>query len=132
MLLMKRFGAPAKSSSSRVHETVVASSASTLPVTNRRPVVVAAHAELVLAFVRSIAATAPPARVPQDAAVRRSGPSSTQSPHTSSKVPKKELQMRLASSKVRLPRPAVLVRYTVRPVPANIVLDTTGSLMTGE
>src|SRR5687768_204496 len=127
MLLTNRFGAPAKSSSRRVQLTAAGSLASTLFVRNSRPVVVAAHADVVLALVRSIAATAPPERVPQNAAVSRFGPSSAQSPHTASKVPVHVLQIRLASSSVRLPRPAVLVRYTVRPVPANIVFDTTGS-----
>ena len=58
------------------------------------PVVVAVHAVDVLPLVRSIAATAPPALVPQTALVRRSGPSSTQSPHCASKVPNQLLQIR--------------------------------------
>ncbi len=41
------------------------------------------------------------------------------------------LQIALASANVRVPSPAVFVRYAVRPVPANIVLLTIGSLITG-
>src|SRR5262249_55512323 len=96
-----------------------------------RPSVVAAHAVDVSATVRSIAATPPPARSPQNPEVRRLGPSSAQSPQTASKVPVHSLQIRLAPASDRLPRPDVFVRYAVRPVPRNIVPLTFGSLIAG-
>jgi len=92
MLLTKRFGSIVVSSSSRVHVTEAAGSASTFFEMNTRPVVVAAQAEDASATVRSIAATAPPARSPQAALVSRTAPSSAQSPHTTVKSPVQVLQ----------------------------------------
>ena len=109
-----------------------AGSASTLDVMNTRPVVVAAQALDVLNVVRSIAATAPPARSPQNGSTSRLGPSSAQSPQLTSDVRVQVLQTSLASATLRSPSPKVLVRYAVRPVPANIVPLTFGSLITGE
>src|SRR5687768_1410690 len=125
MLLTNRFGVTA-SSSRRVKLTAEAGSAFALLETNTRPVVVAAHRVELFARVRSTAATAPPARSPHSGAVRRTVPSSAQSPQTASKVPVHSLQIRLASSSVRSPRPNVFVRYAVRPVPAHIVPLTVG------
>src|SRR5437868_5896718 len=90
------------------------------------------HAVEVSALVRSIAATALPARVPHAASVNGVGPRRAQSPQVAARVPNHSLQTACASAYVLVPRPAVLVRYAVRPVPANIVLLTTGSLITGE
>src|SRR5918993_2624888 len=151
MELTIRFGVT-ESSSMRVQVTLVATrcvygsfggirgcrttvgSAFTFFVMKTRPVLVAAHALDVSAVVRSIAATLPPARLPQAAAVKRTGPSSAQSPHVMSgrKSPVHVLQCFWASAIVIVPRPCVLVRYAVRPVPANIQPLTTGSLMIGE
>jgi len=47
------------------------------------------------------------------------------------KSPVHVLQCCWASAIVIVPRPAVFVRYAVRLLPANIVLLTTGSLITG-
>src|SRR5918994_6039534 len=151
MLDTNRFGSIAVSSSSRVHETLVATrcvygsfggirglrstvgSAFTFFVMKTRPVLVAAHAVNVSAVVLSTAATLPPARSPQAEAVKRTGPSSAQSPHVMLgwKSPVHVLQCSWASAMVIEPRPCVFVRYAVRPVPANIVPLTTGSLMIG-
>ena len=79
MLLTNRFGVTA-SSSSRVQVTAAAGSASTFFVTKTRPVVVAAQPVDVSAFVRSIATTAGPARLPQAALVSGTAPSGAQSP----------------------------------------------------
>src|SRR5687767_10467776 len=125
MLLMNRFGAASESPSIRVHSTDEAGSASALVEMNNLPVVVAAHATLVFLVLRSIAEIAPPARSPHDASVSHTSPSSSQSPQVSSNVPVQELQIRFASSIVRSPMPNVLVRNTVRPVPANMVPLTT-------
>src|SRR5512132_259081 len=133
MLLTNRFGVAAESSSSRVQVTALAGSASTFFEMKTRPVVVAAHAVDVSAAVRSIAAVAPPARVPHAAFVSGVGPRRAQSPQAlPGPVPVHSLQTACAWSYVLLPSPAVFVRYAVSPVPANIVLLTTGSLMTGE
>ena len=83
------------------------------------------------AVVRSTAATFPPARRPQAALVNRVGPSSAQSPQGSVNVPVHSLQMACASAIVLVPRPAVFVRNAVLLVPANSVLLTTGSEITG-
>src|ERR671914_459861 len=130
MLVTNRFGVAA-SSSSRVHPTVAGLAASTFLLMKTRPVVVAAHAVDVSAVVRSTAATAGPARSPQKASVNRLGPSSAQSPQSSGTVASHALHSVLACSIDRLPKPKVLVRYAVSPVPANIVPLTFGSLITG-
>src|SRR6266545_1547181 len=136
MLLTNRFGVTA-SSSSRVHKTALAGSASTFFEMKTRPTVVAAQALDVSAGVRSMEAVAPPARSPKAASSSGVGPSRSQSPHVEKlpggiPVPVHSLQIVSASAMVRVPRPAVFVRYAVRPVPANSVLLTTGSLITGE
>src|SRR5688500_9213979 len=84
--------------------------ASTFFETNTRPVEVAAHAVDVSSFVRSTAATAPPARSPQAASVSLTLPSSAQSPHCALKLPVHSLQTVCASAIVLVPRPAVFVR----------------------
>src|SRR6266511_528187 len=132
MLLTNRFGVTA-SSSSRVHKTALAGSASTFFEMKTRPTVVAAQALDVSAGVRSMEAVAPPARSPQAASLSGVAPSRSQSPHVlNGPVPVHSLQIVFAWATVRVPRPAVFVRYAVRPVPANSVLLTTGSLITGE
>ena len=132
MLDTNRFGSIVVSSSSRVHDTALAGSAPTFFVMKTRPVDVPAQADDESALVRSTAATLPPARSPQKAAVSRLGPSSAQSPHWTAKSPVHELQCCCASAIVIVPRPWVFVRYAVRPVPANIQPLSTGSLMIGE
>ncbi len=146
MLLTKRFGVVGRSI--RFQTTFLATrrvfvdggvagnsstpGASTFFVTNTRPVVVAAHAVPVSAAVRSIWATFPPARSPQAASIRRTWPSSAQSPHWTPPIPVHSLHRMFASATVFVPSPAVCVRYAVRAVPTNIDLLTTGSLMIGE
>src|SRR6266480_7355271 len=110
MLLTNRFGAAAESSSRRVQETALAGSWSTFVEMKTRPLVVAAHAVEVSAFVRSIAATAPPERVPHAASVNGVGPRRAQSPQTAARVPNHSLQTACASAYVLVPRPAVFVR----------------------
>src|SRR5262245_3902385 len=109
MLLTKRFGVVA-SSSSRVQLTELAGSASALDEMNTRPVVVAAQAVDVLAAVRSTCPTPPPARLPQKADVSRLGPSSSQSPQVTEKSPVHSLQCWFASASVIESSPNVFVR----------------------
>src|SRR5206468_1905258 len=79
-----------------------------------------------------VAPTGGSPRSPQDASVSGVGPSRAQSPHElAGPVPVHSSQTVSAWSSVREPSPAVFVRYAVSPVPENIVLLTTGSLMTG-
>src|SRR6266487_5731786 len=97
MLLTNRFGVAAESSSRRVHETALAGSWSTFFEMKTRPLVVAAHTVEVSAFVRSIAATAPPDRVPHAASVNGVGPRRAQSPHVAKgPVPVHSLQTAFA------------------------------------
>src|SRR5262245_27574396 len=131
MELTNRPGVAAESSSIRVQVTALAGSASTFFEMKTRPVVVAAHALDESAVVRSMAATFPPARLPQAALVKRGAPSSAQSPHVSANVPVHSLQIACASATVLLPRPAVFVLNAVC-VPAKSVFETTGSEITGE
>src|ERR671930_529731 len=93
MLLTKRFGVTAESSSRRVHETALAGSRSTFVEMKTRPLLVAAHAVEVLAVVRSIAATAPPALEPHAPSVSGVGPRRSQSPQVSANVPNHSLQI---------------------------------------
>src|SRR5262245_65417702 len=80
MLVTNRLGVTA-SSSSRVHVTELAGSASAFFEMKTRPVVVAAQAVEVSPVVRSIAAAAGPARSPQNAEVNGFAPSFSQSAH---------------------------------------------------
>src|SRR5215831_1869762 len=132
MLLTNRLGVTA-SSSRRVKVTALAGSASAFLVMNTRPVVVATHIVELSAVVRPIAPTAGPARSPHAALVSGVGPSRSKSPHSLPvcELPVHSLQIALASSRVRVPRPEVLVRYTVTPVPPKIVPLTVGSLTNG-
>src|SRR5688572_12495277 len=99
MLDTKRLGETGLSSSRRVQVTAPAGSAPTFLVTKTRPVVVAAHAVVLSAVVRSTAATAPPAlSAPCPAPFRATASIFTQSPHGRSKAPVHSLQRRCASS----------------------------------
>src|SRR5947207_838933 len=129
MPLTKRLGVVGRSI--RFHVTADAGSASTFFEMKTRPLVVAAHDVEVSPAVRSIAAMLPPERSPQVALVSRTAPSSAQSPQVTAKSPVHVLQCSCASAIVSVPRPAVFVRYAVRLLPANIVLLTAGSTITG-
>src|SRR4029453_11195778 len=143
MLLTYRPGVIA-SSSRRVHVTAEAGSTATFFEMNTRPLFVAAHAVFVSPVERSTAVTAPwaaggggGARSPQAASVKGTVPRCAQSPQVAKfpgglPVPVHSLQIACASAYVRVPRPAVFVRHAVSPFPANIVFETTGSLITGE
>src|ERR687898_1789724 len=97
MLLTNLFGVTA-SSSSRVHVTAEAGSALMFLEMKTRPVVVAAQPVDASAVDRSIAETAGPALSPHAASVRRTAPSSAQSPQTTVKSPVQVLQCCWASS----------------------------------